>query len=94
MKLVKLFFVHRYISLFGIDIYNEIKKNKEELKLSEQNVYQRNGYANRKEYLQSLADDYGVPLQTVYAIAEMYGESEDFDGLISSLEDAEDMEWD
>ncbi|GFN32552.1 RNA polymerase [Paenibacillus xylaniclasticus] len=57
------------------------------------NVYQENGYTNRREYLESLADDYGVPLQTVLEIASLYGSSEDFDGLITALEDAADMEW-
>jgi len=56
-----------------------------------QNIYQQNGFASRKEYLDSLADEYGVSAITVYALADMLGESEDFDGLLSALEDAEAM---
>lgn len=41
----------------------------------------------RKEYLQELSDDYGVPLDVVMVIAEMLGESEDYDGLVTMVED-------
>jgi len=51
------------------------------------NVYQENGYKNRKEYLEGLADDFGLDVETVFSIAGMLGASEDFDGLISALED-------
>jgi hypothetical protein len=55
------------------------------------NVYQQNGYKNREDYLNCLSEDYGVPLEVVYALAEMLGEAEEFDGLVSALEDAEGM---
>ena len=58
------------------------------------NNYVKNGYENRKEYLVSLADDFGMDRQTVFFIADLLGESEDFDGLISSLQDYEyDMDF-
>lgn len=57
----------------------------------ELNIYQEYGCANRKEYLENLADEYNVDINTVLTLALMLGESEDFDGLISALEDAE--EW-
>lgn len=53
-------------------------------------IYTDNGYENRKDYLNSLAEDFGVDRQTVYTLASMLGSSEDFDGLISSLEDLAD----
>ena len=53
------------------------------------NVYVRKGYKNRKDYLNSLAVDYGVDRITVYSLANMLGETEDFDGLIAELEDIE-----
>ena len=53
------------------------------------NKYQENGYANRKEYLDEMAFEYGVDRGTVGILAEVLGESEDFDGLISELEDLE-----
>lgn len=57
----------------------------------EENIYQKKGYKNREDYLESLATDYCVPSDFVYAVASVLGEDEDFDGLISSLEDAEWM---
>jgi len=57
------------------------------------NIYQQNGYDSRDDYLQCLADDYGVPLETVYSLADIMS-GEEFDGLISALEDAEGMIFD
>jgi len=54
-------------------------------------VYTDNGYNSRKHYLECVAEDYGVPLETVLVISDMLGPNEDFDGLISSLEDYEEM---
>lgn len=50
-------------------------------------VYVENGYASRADYLSCLAEDYGVDPQTVQALADLLGPNEDFDGLVSSLED-------
>ena len=55
-------------------------------------VYKINGYKDREDYLSSLADDFGLPLETVKLVANVFGPSEDFDGLVSSLEDMMDME--
>lgn len=55
-------------------------------------VYLENGYESREDYLNSLAGDYGVNVNTVHALADMLGPNEDFDGLLSELEDAADME--
>ena len=52
-----------------------------------ESVYTENGFANRKEYLNSLADDFGVDIQTVYDLASILGPDEDFDALVSELED-------
>jgi hypothetical protein len=51
-------------------------------------IYTDEGYANRRAYLDSLADDYGLDRSTVYALAGILGPNEDFDGLICALEDA------
>ena len=45
------------------------------------------GHENRQSYLVSLADDTGVDLDIVMALADMLGADEDFDGLVTSLED-------
>lgn len=52
-------------------------------------IYEEEGYASRREYLESLAEDFGLDCQTVFAVASILGASEDFDGLLSSLEDLE-----
>ena len=52
-------------------------------------IYQMNGYENRKEYLTAMAEEFGVDEETVFLLADMLGKDEDFDGLISMLEDYE-----
>ena len=54
----------------------------------DKNIYQPNGYADRDDYLNCLLEDYGVSIEDVYSLAEMLGENEDFDGLVSALDDA------
>jgi hypothetical protein len=50
-------------------------------------IYTDNGFANRREYLMDLADEYGVEHKIVFALASVLGSSEDFDGLVCELED-------
>lgn len=50
-------------------------------------IYQEHGYANREEYLLDLADQFGVKPNAVFILAEMLGPEEDFDGLVTYLED-------
>lgn len=57
--------------------------------MHDENIYQENGYADRNDYLTCLSEDYGVPLETVQSLADILGENEDFDGLVSALEDTE-----
>lgn len=58
----------------------------------EPDIYIKNGYSNRNEYLQCLSEDYDIDITIVYALAEILGDNEDFDGLISALEDYEFFE--
>ena len=51
------------------------------------NVYKQKGYKDRYDYIESLADEYGVSKMVVYSLADMLGPSEDFDGLRNALED-------
>ena len=51
------------------------------------NVYQENDYKNRRDYLECLADDYGVEYSIVANLAGLLGADEDWDGLINALED-------
>lgn len=48
-------------------------------------IYEQNGFTNRTEYLQTLKEEYGADL--VDALTSVLPASEDFDGLISELED-------
>ena len=49
--------------------------------------YEEMGYPNRTVYLESIACDYGIDVDTVKALADVLGPSEDFDGLVSALDD-------
>lgn len=53
-------------------------------------IYTENGFKNRKDYLECMSEDYGVPYETVTMLADLNGRSEDFDGLITILEDYSD----
>ena len=70
----------------NVQYYTERKK-----KMFKENIYQENGYADRDDYLNCLSEDYGVSIEDVYSLAEMLGEHEDFDGLVSALEDIKSM---
>jgi len=50
-------------------------------------IYTDNGYANRKEYLDELREEYGSLVDVMTSVLPA---SEDFDGLVTSLEDALD----
>lgn len=54
-------------------------------------IYTDNGYESRRDYLTQLAEDNGVELDTVLMLASMLGPNEDFDGLVSSIEDMADQ---
>ena len=51
------------------------------------NMYQEEGFKNRREYLESLAEEYGVSAGKVFAIASVLGPDEDFDALVTEVED-------
>ena len=55
------------------------------------NEYVVNGYKSRKDYLRSLAEEFCVPFETVVAMAVVLGPGEDFDGLVTMLEDFEEV---
>ena len=50
------------------------------------NKYQERGFANRENYLESLAEEYGMPLDDIEALADILGQGEDFDGLLAILD--------
>jgi hypothetical protein len=49
-------------------------------------IYQENGYQDREDYLNNLACDNGLPIDTVRLLADLLGPDEDFDGLPSALD--------
>lgn len=55
-------------------------------------IYKDKGYINREDYLETMADDYGVDNEVIYCLADLLGEDEDFDGLVCALEDYEMFE--
>lgn len=61
--------------------------NVDVMKYFGRDIYSEKGYATRKDYLESIADEYGVDKDIVFAFAELLGPSEDFDGLIVMIED-------
>lgn len=53
-------------------------------------IYIDQGFSSREAYLEDLANTYGVPLDTVMALANLLGPDEDFDGLITALEELDE----
>ena len=51
------------------------------------NIYEEKGFLDRQDYLEDLADQFGVDIKTVESLSDLLGPNEDFDGLINSLED-------
>ena len=56
------------------------------------NPYTDNGYSSRADYLAELCDEY--PADVVHTLADLLGETEDFDGLVTMLEDYSETEDD
>ena len=54
------------------------------------NIYEENGYKNRDHYLKEMSDQYGCDENTVFMISDLLGPTEDFDGLVTFLEDYND----
>lgn len=54
-------------------------------------IYTENGYASRRDYLDSLAEEYDVSRRAVYQLASLLGPDEDFDGLLTMIEDNADQ---
>jgi hypothetical protein len=51
-------------------------------------IYTDNGYSSRQDYLDSLREDYGDLVDVALTILPA---SEDFDGLITTLKDMQDL---
>jgi hypothetical protein len=55
-------------------------------------IYTDNGYTDRDEYLACMSDEYGINIDKVELVADLLGPSEDFDGLVTTLQDMQDRE--
>jgi hypothetical protein len=49
--------------------------------------YQADGAIDRFGYLENLAADHGVTFETILTLVDVLGPEEDFDGLVTTLED-------
>ena len=59
----------------------------QELNQIDHSRYQEEGFANRNEYLDDLRDQYGA--DKVNALLTVLPPSEDFDGLVTELQDSQ-----
>lgn len=50
-------------------------------------IYQEKGYEDREDYLKGLALELEIDYEMVLMLAELLGPEEDFDGLVTQLED-------
>lgn len=71
----------------GVAMGGQYEKVKDSDASIYEDIYSEQGFANRKEYLGSLGEDFGVPVDIVYMLASLYGPTEDFDGLVTAVED-------
>lgn len=76
------------LPLSRCDFSENCKDYQDPKKIRLMELYKENGYNSRDEYLTGLAETHGVGVRTVYDLADMLGENEDFDGLVVALEDA------
>lgn len=51
------------------------------------NVYREHGYKDRKHYLECLAEEHKIDKWRVFALGDILGPGEDFDGLVTALQD-------
>lgn len=61
--------------------------------MADQTIYEREWYLSRRNYLETLADEYGLEAETVFSMASILGPNEDFDGLITALQDIVDGQY-
>jgi len=50
-------------------------------------IYQVKGFKNRIHYIKELALEHGIPVSSVIEVANLLGKDEDFDGLVSMVQE-------
>ncbi len=68
---------------------NQAQTQEEARRRIEATRYEMHGYKDRQQYLEDLYGEYGQDV--VDALASILGAEEDFDGLVSALQDYEGM---
>ena len=63
------------------------KKDHRAVAICMHNNSQTDSANERQQYLRALAEEFEVDVELVFALADMLGPNEDYDGLIASLED-------
>ena len=50
-------------------------------------IYEEHGYKDKEDYLNYLSEEYNIDYYIVDCMSDILGPDEDFDGLVTSLED-------
>jgi len=54
-------------------------------------IYEKHSFSSREDYLIHLGEDLGIDMDVVYIVSDLLGPDEDFDGLVTMLEDYDQM---
>ena len=65
--------------------------SRQDMEQLDNSIYVENGYQNREEYLDYLREEYGV--NAVNTLISVLPASEDFDGLVTELEDGQGFDF-
>ena len=74
-----------HLEIRGVPLQTVLRLNAERTIPLER--YQEEGVPDRFGYLEALAQDHGVEFDTLLELVDVVGPDEDFDGLVTSLED-------
>lgn len=68
---------------------NKLKAARDDLKGVDVvlNIWRENGYDSRRDYFESLAEEHDVSYDFVLSLANTLGPNEDFDALVTAVED-------
>jgi hypothetical protein len=73
------------LAICGVSLATIERLNRE--RLIPLDRYQADGAIDRFGYLENLAADHGVDFETILTLTDVLGPDEDFDGLVTTLED-------
>jgi hypothetical protein len=78
---------YQTIAVFIKTLEKEVEASQSREPISNENVYTSCGYKDRDDYLTSMSVDFNIDEDIVKTLADTLGSNEDFDGLVSTLED-------